>query len=85
MVPLLEIYIYIMSTTPVFRFVIPPSVSPMMIVILYQLVPTLESFEFLLFSVQFCGTSPSEPPFLKFYLNIFHQVPSLKSIILTKI
>jgi hypothetical protein len=36
--------------------------------------------EFLLLSVQFCGTSPSEPPFLKYYLNSFHhQNPSLSS------
>jgi hypothetical protein len=32
-------------------------------------------------SVQFCGTSPSEPPFLNIYLNMFHQVPSPKSIL----
>jgi hypothetical protein len=30
--------------------------------------------ESLLFSVQFCGTLPSEPHFLQFYLNMFHQV-----------
>jgi hypothetical protein len=39
--------------------------------------------EFLSISVQFCGTSPSEPPFLTLYLNMFHQLPSPKYISLT--
>jgi hypothetical protein len=38
--------------------------------------------KFLLFSVQFCGTSPSEPPLLKFYWNMFHHVLSQKSILI---
>jgi hypothetical protein len=36
--------IYSVSTTPVFYFVTPPSVSPIVIVIMYHLVPTPESF-----------------------------------------
>jgi hypothetical protein len=41
---------------------------------------SIEDIEFLLFSGPFCGTSSSEPPFLKFYFNIFDQEPSTKSI-----
>jgi hypothetical protein len=37
-------YIYISRTTPVFYFVILPSVSSIVIVIMYHLVPTSESF-----------------------------------------
>jgi hypothetical protein len=36
---------YILSTTPMFYFEIPPSVYPMVIVIMYHLVPMPESFE----------------------------------------
>jgi hypothetical protein len=36
---------YILNITPVFCFVIPPRVSPKIIVIMYHLVPTPESFE----------------------------------------
>jgi hypothetical protein len=35
----------ILSITPIFYFVISPSVSLIVIVIMYHLVPTLESFE----------------------------------------
>jgi hypothetical protein len=35
----------ILSRTPVFYFAIPPSVSSIVIVVMYHLVPTPESFE----------------------------------------
>jgi hypothetical protein len=34
--------------------------------------------------VKFSGTAPSEPYFLKFYLNIFYQVHSPKTLIIQK-
>jgi hypothetical protein len=40
-----KIYIYILSTTTMFSFVIPPSVSPIVICIMYHLVTTPESFD----------------------------------------
>jgi hypothetical protein len=38
-------FYYILSTTPVFYFVIPPSVAPIPIVIMYHLMSSPESFE----------------------------------------
>jgi hypothetical protein len=84
--------------------------SPRVIVIMYHLVSTPESFKinknsiyfglfihyqstlffnliveyqseiYWVFIIRYFETSPSEPPFLKFYLDIFNQVPSPKSI-----
>jgi hypothetical protein len=42
---------YYLSTTLVFYFVTPPSVSPVVIIIMYHVVPTTESFEVLIFDL----------------------------------
>jgi hypothetical protein len=49
--------VYILSITPAFYFVIPLSVSPIVIVIMYHLVPTPESFEIIPFSIEIIRNS----------------------------